>query len=338
MNIERFIQFAPDEPNTGEKPPERVTVDGVGEIAFADLVNGFKFSRANHERAEQLKAGFEQLQAERNAWEQRNAASQAEREGFLQTLERVAAPRQEGTRSARINLAEALGQVEIVADEKAAEKLGQVIDLAFEQREQELTHRHQEDMNRMSLSFQQKLEQELQGLRSERTRETASQTAERANEETFQRVLRQQLGEEGFRAMTETELTVVRKQARGQYTPETGMFDAANQWRWRPEGVEKALWAAEPTRKRLLEKAKAEARVQGLGHRVAMESASASTPSRQPRQPAVNLDENVKNKMNNIRHLLNSRQISPVEAQQMMGDDAPKMLAYLQEQARGGGG
>uniref|UniRef100_A0A6M3XCC2 Uncharacterized protein n=1 Tax=viral metagenome TaxID=1070528 RepID=A0A6M3XCC2_9ZZZZ len=309
-----------------ERRPEKVNVDGK-EVAFDDLINGYKFTQANHQRAEELKREKAQLENERQAWAREREDSSQERKAYLDTLNRFA-PKAEATNEPPpLNYREAISQIDLVADAEAPQKLGQVIDVALANERESERREWQKRLEQVNQTFNQRLDKVQQEQSTKLSRQDARRQAQEHNDKLFNDTLKSkygevatQIGDEGIRA--------VRKAYEAQISNDYGELDRAGQWRWKESAVEAAVWAAAPSRKVMLARETANARTQQLGARVRGDDASRSTPIRTQRAAAGDPADALAQKEEQVLQMVRSRQYSPEEAFEQVGftDDEVRAL------------
>ena len=341
--LKQFAQrlfYAPDERGQGDSTavntaPSKVEVDGE-EVDVGILQDTYRkhrdFERANHERATTLKRERETFETDRRAFQQMQEAQKGERGEFLRTLQSLqpkpAEPTQTDTRPSFQDIIKE-GKLDLVGDEEAPAKLGRLFDQVRAEDEARIERRLRAEFYQQQAGLKQELSQQTQTTNAnwqrQTTREKAREDAEIANRETFDRRLRtehsevlDQLDEEGRQAV----YAKMRSLIDGQY----GQLDPQSQWRWNERAVDDALWMAEPSRRVLLARETAAARGDGLRARVNGEGASRVTPTRANRRAGANGEDTLRERFEETKALLMSRQITPDEALKRFSAEEQKRL------------
>jgi len=326
-----------DEETTTEQ--ETFEIEGK-HVTRDELVNGYKFANANHERAEAnrrereaIETERKRFQEERQAWlNERNAQAKVN-EQMVNTL-RGFAPKDKEPDDTPYPVLDRLGSIDYLGDTDAGKKVAAEVSAALDDREERVAKRlqaqHKRDLDELKATFQAQLAKEVGKVRNQVSLEGAREKAQRENEELFQRTLKEKYGDT---ALSSEDTADVRKYFYAQVSPEFGSFDNNGQWRYKADAVDSAIWASPAGRKAMLARETAGARKETLLKRVQGESATASTPTRASRQTSSG-DDALIAKIERYSQGLRAKIFTQEQVQAAFSDNEMKRYRELRSQAR----
>lgn len=327
-SLEQHLKNAPDEGRGGgqaakAEPPQVVRV-GDEDVKFDDLVNGYRFARANHERAAELKREREGIERERQSLDAMRQADIRRQEELIATLGRLAPAKQE-TGERRPSITELISQVDLVTDETGTQKLAQLL----AQREAE----GEERINALKAEMDRKLEETRSRLTSEQTakeaRQRAVQEVVRENDQLFEKTMETEYGDV-VKALGRDKLGEIRQNFDAMVGAPFGHFDDRNLWHWDKRAVDAAVRAHDDAHKVILARETSKARGDLLSSRIRGNEATDSLPGRRPAAPGRQESE-LLSRGDEIRQLYAQRRITREQAEDMIGtvDEAKEMLKQL---------
>jgi hypothetical protein len=327
--VEQHLMTASDEGRGGGQAakaavnPEVVRV-GEEDVKFTDLVDGFKFARANHQRATELKREREALDRERQSLQALREADVRRQEEMIAALGRFA-PAPEKPGEARPSITELIAQVDLVTDEEGTQKLSRLL----AQREADTEARF--------AALKAEMDRKLGETRSQMS---AEQSAKDARQRAIQEVVAE--NNRLFEQTMETEYADVVRELGKDKLPEIrtyfdsmvgapfGHFDDRNLWHWDKRAVDASVRAHDGAHKVLLAREGNRVRSEMIGPRLRGHEATDSLPGRRP-APAGQRESELLSRGDEIRQLYTNRRISRQQAEDMLGtvDEAREILKQL---------
>lgn len=339
-HIENSVNFAPDEPGSpgaAPKVPETVTIEGVGDVAFKDLVETYanrnKFEAANHERATEIKNIRAQQQAEiaqlRKEAQTDRDATRAERQQFLQTLERtVPQPAAEAPFDAR----SAIAAVDFL-DPSAPQVLADVMSRAEEEHAARLERQEktfEQRMARAESGFSKKLEETAQSITKKSERTSAKERAEKVNNEIFDSRMASAYPEV-LKSISQAELNEVRELYQSQISNKYGGWQGG-EWIFNKDAVDAAVRGAAPSHKILLAREVNAARESAIRTQLNGEDATESTPLRGRQRSPFTPDE-LNERGDQLNSALRNNRLTPLEVDASLPDDPAALRALIARRA-----
>ena len=322
------INYSPDEQSGRGVLPEKVSVDGVN-VPFDDLVNTFKnkasFEQANHERATQNKEERAAITAERQAAtaERKAAMAAMERQQgqFTESLNRFA-PGQEPVQE--FDPYAAIANVDLLRP-TAPEELAGALSQGLQATEQRMEQSFQQRMKAVEANSSKAVADAVSNFSKKDARKDAKATAERLNDETFDRHMKDKYADV-VDALSTTEMSQVKEAYRTQFTKKSGGWQG-QEWVFNSKAVDTAVRSAEPSFKVLLSRQAAEVRKETLLGRQAGDEATEATPLR-GRQTASLSEGEVNRQADEINSALRKQTLHPLDVDNSLPDD-PEALRRL---------
>lgn len=303
----RLISYAPDERGGGGEDPQddkerkgdrgpRMIRVGDEDVAEEEVVRGYKGTRETTKRFEEVSkaekrlAELERRATEREALADRRLAEAEERERKINTArDDILLHKQDGDKPERPSLRQRIATVDLIGDDKATEKLGDLFEEELSAREQTVGAKYQNTVDQLRTEMNAKIEAARKEAGTLASKPVAEERIRRQNDDTFNRVLSEEF--EGV-ALNAEERRAVERKFRQKIGPDYGTWDgSAGVWVASDEAARDAVWSTPAVREKLLKSREAQARGDGLTARERGERATESTPGRPARPVSSDPDQ-----------------------------------------------